>query len=286
MHFRSLKKMGINLGIPVLITTILFSCSSCCVSAEIMQNYTIGGIEVSLINEPLVPIDDGTEIHTVSDFESLTVVKDHIIFQIYQISKNTPFEGLVIILSPIIFILLGFFGILRFTSNKKREESQLPEKIISYIKNHPGCTQKQLIESMNCSRGSVCYHLNKLLDKPNKLQRIYSGSIPQYYLATVKDIDKDPLEEGIRQLLSRKKSGRLLKALYEHPNATRKELAASLNVLPKTIHWYIHTYADERIIIIEKNSSEYRYSLTNEATQIYERLTKISCEEPVPRAST
>ena len=74
-----------------------------------------------------------------------------------------------------------------------------------------------------------------------------------------------------------------MQVLYEHPNATRKELAESLNVLPKTIHWYVNTYANENILRVDKDGAEYRYSLTEEAAQIYELLTKDPSDDPAPQ---
>ena len=247
---------------------------------------SIGGIQAEPMYENVTPVYDGKRINAVEDrWDLLPIWRQIVITDLSAYFEGTILHRPYLFVAPILFVLLGLFGILKFTSHKKHEKSLVPEKLLAYIKTHPGNTQKQLIAAMETSRGSVCYHLDKLLTA-KKLQKVYAGNVPRYYPVPAPNLTEDPLEQTLRQLLSRKKSGRFLRTLYEHPDATRKELAETLNVLPTTIHWYLHSYANEHIVLITKDGSEFRYALTGEAQQIYERLTQGTSKDSASQAGT
>lgn len=247
---------------------------------------SIGGIQAEPMYENVTPVYDGKSINAVEDrWDLLPIWRQIVITDLSAYFEGTILHRPYLFVAPVLFVLLGFFGILKFTSHKKHEKSLVPEKLHAYIKTHPGVTQKQIIAAMETSRGSVCYHLDKLLTA-KKLQKVYAGNVPRYYPVPAPNLTENPIEQTLRQLLSRKKSGRFLRTLYEHPDATRKELAEVLNVLPTTIHWYLHSYANEHIVLITKDGSEFRYALTGEAQQIYEHLTQGTSEDSASQAGT
>lgn len=265
----------------VILSLLLFGFVPVASAEEITS---IGGIQAEPIYENVTPVYDGKRINAVEDgWHLLPIWRQIVITDLSAYFEGTILHRPYLFVAPVLFVLLGLFCILRFTSQKKRERSLIPKKLLAYIQTHPGSTQKQLITAMKTSRGSVCYHLDKL-QIANKLQKVYSGNVPRYYPATDHTLREDPLEWELRQLLSRKKSGKFLRTLYEHPNTTRKELAELLGVLPTTIHWYLHTYENECIVSMQRDGHEYRYSLTDEAKQIYEVLTL--ADEPALRTDT
>jgi predicted transcriptional regulator len=73
-------------------------------------------------------------------------------------------------------------------------------------------------------------------------------------------------------LFTRKKSGKFLQVLYEHPRTNRTELAKFLDLSPETLRWYLRRYAEEDIVSVEIVGTEYRYSFTPEAERVYEYL--------------
>lgn len=267
----------------IILSLLLFGFGPVASAGEVTS---IGGIQAEPIYENVTPVYDGKRINTVEDgWHSLPLWRQIVITDLSAYFEGTILHRPYLFAAPVLFVLLGLCGILRFTSNKKRERSPIPKKLLAYIKVHPDNTQKQLITAMETSRGSVCYHLDKL-QKAKKLQKVYAGNVPRYYPVPAPNLTEDPLEQTLRQLLSRKKSGKFLRTLYEHPDATRKELAEALNVLPTAIHWYLHSYADEHIVLRTKDGSEFRYALTGEAQQIYERLTQGTSENSASQTGT
>ncbi|MCZ9313365.1 MAG: hypothetical protein O0V67_08290 [Methanocorpusculum sp.] len=266
----------------IILSLLLFGSGPVASAGEVTS---IGGIQAEPIYENVTPVYDGKSINAVEDgWDSLPIWRQIIITDVSACFEGTILHRPYLFAAPVLFVLLGLFCILRFTSTKKRERSPIPKKLLAYIKTHPGSTQKQLLAAMKTSRGSVCYHLDKL-GNAKKLQKVYSGNVPRYYPATEQTFTEDPLEHALRQLVSRKKSGIFLRTLHEHPGITRKELAELLGVLPTTIHWYLHTHANECIVSMERDGHEFHYALTAEAKQIYERLTQGHFEDSESQAN-
>lgn len=267
------QKIGFLLFFGMLTSCLLISGAA---AAETGPRI-INDMYISPMYEEIVPIDDGKEIKIVAGWDYLKFWRHKIVSELIGFVDETILYEVIIVLSPFIFAPLGLLVIFRWTTTKKKNQSPYREKILTYIKAHPGCTQKQLIAAMETSRGSVCYHLNKLFhDK--KIQRRHTGRIPQYYPASEKT--ENPLEQNLRYLLSLKKSGKVLQTLSEHPASTRKELAAHLSLSSASLRWYLRKFTNKKLLTCTKDGRELRYSLTGEAKQIYELLTLT--DEPAP----
>ncbi|HJK06420.1 MAG TPA: winged helix-turn-helix transcriptional regulator [Methanocorpusculum sp.] len=240
-------------------------------TAEETGPRTIGNMYVSPMYEDSVPIDDGKVIHVLSGLDYLQFWRHKIVSELSGFFSHTVLYETFIFLSPLIFALLGFICLLLCTADRRKKPSSLQENILLCIRENPGITQKQITDTVRCSRGSVCYHLHQL-EKTGKIRKLNFGTAPQYYPSAELPSPDTLIEQTILLLLSRKKSGRFLRTLYEHPGITQKELAALLNIRPTTVHWYLHTYTKSRILSIEQNGRELRYSLTREAETICARL--------------
>lgn len=228
-------------------------------------------VQVVPLSGTIIPVDDGKEIHWVEEGSPLEIWWQKTIVGFISFFQGTILENVVLILIPIVSALLGVLCIGIFTSANKRIKSPVSENILLCIRENPGITQKQITDTVRCSRGSVCYHLHQL-EKTGKIRKLNFGTAPQYYPSAELPSPDTLLEQTILLLLSRKKSGRFLRTLYEHPGITQKELAALLNIRPTTAHWYLHTYTKSRILSIEQNGQELCYSLTREAETICARL--------------
>ena len=99
---------------------------------------------ISPIYEEIVPVDDGKEIQTVGGWDYLLIWRQKIISELVLYFDDTILYEPLIILSPFLFALLGIIVIAKFGTNKTRKKSPVPEKILAYLKEHPGSTQKQL----------------------------------------------------------------------------------------------------------------------------------------------
>ena len=250
--------------------TLLGSCGF--VTAEETSSSTGSpDVQVVPLSGTIIPVDDGKEIHWVEEGSPLEIWWQKTIVGFISFFQGTILENVVLILIPIVSALLGVLCIGIFTSANKRIKSPVSENILLCIRENPGITQKQITGTVRCSRGSVCYHLHQL-EKTGKIRKLHLGTTPQYYPSAELPSPDTLIEQTILLLLSRKKSGRFLRTLYEHPGITQKELAALLNIRPTTAHWYLHTYTKSRILSIEQNGRELHYSLTREAETIFARL--------------
>lgn len=263
----SLKKIVLFLFFIVIISCVITSVTT----AEETGPRTIGNMYVSPMYEDSVPIDDGKVIHVLSGLDYLQFWRHKIVSELSGFFSHTVLYETFIFLSPLIFALLGFICLLLCTADRRKKPSSLQENILLCIRENPGITQKQITDTVRCSRGSVCYHLHQL-EKTGKIRKLNFGTAPQYYPSAELPSPDTLIEQTILLLLSRKKSGRFLRTLYEHPGITQKELAALLNIRPTTAHWYLHTYTKSRILSVEQNGRELHYSLTREAETICARL--------------
>lgn len=263
----SLKKIVLFLFFIVIISCVITSVTT----AEETGPRTIGNMYVSPMYEDSVPIDDGKVIHVLSGLDYLQFWRHKIVSELSGFFSHTVLYETFIFLSPLIFALLGFICLLLCTADRRKKPSSLQENILLCIRENPGITQKQITDTVRCSRGSVCYHLHQL-EKTGKIRKLHLGTAPQYYPSAELPSPDTLLEQTILLLLSRKKSGKFLRTLYEHPGITQKELATLLNIRPTTAHWYLHTYTKNRILSVEQNGRERHYSLTREAETICARL--------------
>ena len=263
----SLKKIVLFLFFIVIISCVITSVTT----AEETGPRTIGNMYVSPMYEDSVPIDDGKVIHVLSGLDYLQFWRHKIVSELSGFFSHTVLYETFIFLSPLIFALLGFICLLLCTADRRKKPSSLQENILLSIRENPGITQKQITDTVRCSRGSVCYHLHQL-EKTGKIRKLHLGTAPQYYPSAELPSPDTLLEQTILLLLSRKKSGKFLRTLYENPCITQKELAALLNIRPTTAHWYLHTYTKNRILSVEQNGRELHYSLTREAETICARL--------------
>lgn len=265
-------KLSLKIIVLFLFFIVIISCVITSVTtAEETGPRTIGNMYVSPMYEDSVPIDDGKVIHVLSGLDYLQFWRHKIVSELSGFFSHTVLYETFIFLSPLIFALLGFICLLLCTADRRKKPSSLQENILLSIRENPGITQKQITGTVRCSRGSVCYHLHQL-EKTGKIRKLHLGTTPQYYPSAELPSPDTLLEQTILLLLSRKKSGRFLRTLYEHPGITQKELAALLNIRPTTAHWYLHTYTKSRILSIEQNGRELHYSLTREAETIFARL--------------
>jgi predicted transcriptional regulator len=230
---------------------------------------SISGTQIQNITEDTVPIDDGKKITDVKGADTLSFWRQILISHLPASFEDTPLHDLILVISPFLSVLFECFCVAHFRSTKKQNDSIVPKQILAHIQENPGCSQKQIITGLTISRGSICYHLHKLKSSGRLIQISQNGST-SYYLTGSETGEQ--LEQTLLQLLARKKSGRFLQVLYEHPHANRKELAEFLDLSPETLRWYLRRYTEEGIVSAEMVGAEYRYSFTPEAKQIYEFL--------------
>lgn len=239
----SLKKIVLFLFFIVIISCVITSVTT----AEETGPRTIGNMYVSPMYEDSVPIDDGKVIHVLSGLDYLQFWRHKIVSELSGFFSHTVLYETFIFLSPLIFALLGFICLLLCTADRRKKPSSLQENILLSIRENPGITQKQITDTVRCSRGSVCYHLHQL-EKTGKIRKLHLGTAPQYYPSAELPSPDTLLEQTILLLLSRKKSGKFLRTLYENPCITQKRTCRTPQhpsdnrpLVPSHLHQKPHT---------------------------------------------
>ena len=226
--------------------TLLGSCGF--VTAEETSSSTGSpDVQVVPLSGTIIPVDDGKEIHWVEEGSPLEIWWQKTIVGFISFFQGTILENVVLILIPIVSALLGVLCIGIFTSANKRIKSPVSENILLSIRENPGITQKQITDTVRCSRGSVCYHLHQL-EKTGKIRKLHLGTTPQYYPSAELPSPDTLLEQTILLLLSRKKSGKFLRTLYENPCITQKRTCRTPQhpsdnrpLVPSHLHQKPHT---------------------------------------------
>ena len=252
----------------VIIFVFLVSCLSGSVVAD-SSSYFIGKYQVSILDEQIEPIDDGKEIHEVKGFEHLLIWREFFIGKIGFALGDSSFLDMLIFFSPILYALLGFFVILRFASAKSRTPSPVPDKILSFLHEHNGSSQKQIIEAVSASRGSVSFHL-KNLEKKGFLKVVRANGVVQYFLTSAAPASAE--HAAVLRFLSRKKSGAALRMLFEQKEITRKELAGVLHISETTARWYLEQFVVCGLAVSREEEGGVYYCITKEAEDVLHNL--------------
>ena len=231
--------------------------------------YYVGEYEVSPIYEEIIPIDDGKEIHEVKGFEHLLIWREFFIGKIGFALGDSSFLDMLIFFSPILYALLGFFVILRFASAKSRNPSPIPEKILSFLHEHNGSSQKQIVEAVSASRGSVSYHL-KNLEQKGYLKVVRANGVTQYFLTSAASASAE--HAAVLRFLSRKKSGTVLRLLFERKKIARKELSAVLHISETTAWWYLEQFEQCGLVVSREEEGCVYYCITKETEDVLQNL--------------
>lgn len=192
-----------------------------------------------------------------------------------------PFTYIPPSVSKIISILylisgLAFLILYAKISEKNRDPDSTREQIYRWICTHPGKSQQQIADSMKISRGSLKYHLNKLL-KQKEIHQITSGTYPQYFSSSKKFSDEMGM---LLTFVARDKDHQIIQNLFEHPGLSRTQLVADLHLSPATITWRMKRFAKKNLIISHTHGKELIYELTPETIENYQKILSWSEHDP------
>jgi predicted transcriptional regulator len=119
-------------------------------------------------------IGDGKDI--IIDVEGADVLLFWRQMFISHLSAFAQLRDLILVVAPFLDTLLKYFCVAHFQSTKQRRGSIVPQRILVYVQENPGCSQKQLITELMVSRGSICYHLHKLRSTGKLMQISRNGT--------------------------------------------------------------------------------------------------------------
>ncbi|MDU9376978.1 hypothetical protein McpSp1_16220 [Methanocorpusculaceae archaeon Sp1] len=262
-----------EIGIIILVILILFSAAVVLFFAEGGEIRGINhdpnnsktsldpqGIVFEVVDEEIVPIYDGTEIKTIELWQMppKEILRRLIVFPMGYIP---PITGQLI---TFFVSALGLAFIIlyhRETSRKNQQDSERPEKILTYITENPGQSLQQIANGTNIPRSSLRHHLRTMQKKREIVQKKYCGN-PRYFSKKKSYTD---IEMRVLAVLSRESERPALMELFTSPKSTKQDLAKRLNVSESTAHWYLSRLNAAELLVVEADGKQIRYRLTEEA---------------------
>jgi predicted transcriptional regulator len=223
-------------------------------------------------NYEIVPIDDGTEIIENTPLLSLLLWRTEVLSFIDSLWRETPYRDIVRnAVIPFTAAVLGFSILIVFTRRKSPEKNpkSTPAKILAYIRQHKFCSQKQIVNEVESSRGSVAYQLHRLQIE----QKIFAAEVNGRTYYSAHPIDQESLEPVIYSILENETTGSIFKTLYLHPNLTRHEIAGIIGKSPDTVYFHLKNF-DGRLLTEVKEGGISYYSLSPDANDTYFRMER------------
>ena len=189
-----------------------------------------------------------------------------ILLFIADVVDGTIIHSFVLLIISVVTIVAGFFG---FTSPKRRKPSPIPDKILAFLHEHNGSSQKQIIEAVSASRGSTSYHLQNLEQK-GYLKVVRANGVTQYFLTSAASASAE--HAAVLRFLSRKKSGTVLRLLFERKKIARKELSAVLHISETTARWYLEQFEQCGLVVSREGEGGVYYCITKETEDVFQNL--------------
>ncbi|MDY3203254.1 MAG: hypothetical protein RBQ80_07835 [Methanocorpusculum sp.] len=223
-------------------------------------------------NYEIVPIDDGTEIIENTPLLSLLLWRTEVLSFIDSLWRETPYRDIVRnAVIPFTAAVLGFSILIVFTRRKSPEKNpeSTPAKILAYIRQHKFSSQKQIVNGVESSRGSVAYQLHRLQIE----QKIFAAEVNGKTYYSAHPIDQESLEPVIYGILENETTGSIFKTLYLHPNLTRHEIAGIIGKSPDTVYFHLKNF-DGRLLTEVKEGGISYYSLSPDANDTYFRMER------------
>lgn len=252
--------MRLRLFLVVLILSALFVMPAAG-DLEGVVHYPISGFTVMPGDPYLVSDDTDPPIVEINDFDySITAFLDLFlrIFRIHDVPVWAA-ETIVIIIgifTTIITLITSGYLIILYS---KRKTSDNPKsrhiQILSYLSEHPGVSETDIVNATGFSRGSVSYNLRKLL-QDGSVSKISS----RYYPYTVCPAETEAKAEKI---LGNKRRQRIFKIILENPGISQKQLADDMQMPLSTLRWHLGKLEDANLIQIEAKQHMTCYSVNN-----------------------
>ncbi len=266
MHYNNPKGRIILIFLVISACFILVSN----VGAAVATNSLVPGSDDMVIapaDYDIVPIDDGTEIIENTPLLSLLLWRTEVLSFIDSLWRETPYRDIVrggVI--PFTAAVLGFSIFIVFSRRKSPEKNpkSTPAKILTYIRQHKFCSQKQIVNGMESSRGSVAYQLHRLQNE----QKIFATEVNGRTYYSAHPINQESLEPVIYGILENETTKSIFKTLYLHPNLTRQEISGIIGKSPDTVYFHLKNF-DGRLLAEVKEGGISYYSLSPDAREAY-----------------
>ena len=160
------------------------------------------------------------------------------------------------IIATIITLITSGYLIILYSRRKRLENPKSRTmQILSYLKEHPGVSETDIINATGFSRGSVSYNLRKLLED-GRVSKISSRYYPY-------DASPSETEAKAEKILGNKKRQRIFKIILENPGISQKQLADDMQMPLSTLRWHLGKLEDANLILIESKQHMTCHSVNN-----------------------
>ncbi|MDV0441611.1 winged helix-turn-helix transcriptional regulator [Methanorbis furvi] len=272
-----------EIGIIILAILILFSAAVVLFFAEGGEIYGLNHdpngpakplvhskYVIEVVDEEIVPIYDGKEIKKVELWQ--LPLRDILADVI-----TTPMAYIPPITTRLITLFISSLGLAfiilfhRETRKKDQQDSERPEKILTYITENPGQSIQQIANGTNIPRSSLRHHLRTTRMKSQILEFRYSKN-PHYFSKKKSYTD---IEKLVLAVLSRESEKAVFVELFNNPKSTKQDLAEHLNVSESAAHWHLKRLNAAKLLVVETDGKQIRYRLTEEAEKTYRKFLQM-----------
>ncbi len=160
------------------------------------------------------------------------------------------------IIATIITLITSGYLIILYSRRKRLENPNSRQmQILSYLSEHPGVSETEIVNATGFSRGSVSYNLRKLL-QDGSVSKISS----RYYPFAVCPAETEAKAEKV---LGNKRRQRIFKTILENPGISQKQLSDEMQMPLSTLRWHLGKLEDANLILIESKQHMTCHSVNN-----------------------
>ena len=250
--------MRLRLFVVVLIILSLFVMPVIGETGEVTY-FPISGITVMPGDQNFVSDETDSPIIEVTEFDFSIPSFVELFLDTFNIHHVPVWaaETIVIIIgifTTIITLITSGYLIILYS---KRKTSDNPNsrtmQILSYLKEHPGVSETDIVNATGFSRGSVSYNLRKLLED-GRVSKISSRYYPY-------DASPSETEAKAEKVLGNKRRQRIFKIILENPGISQKQLSDEMQMPLSTLRWHLGKLEDANLIQIEAKQHILCYSV-------------------------
>ncbi len=144
-----------------------------------------------------------------------------------------------------------------------RENYPMKERVIDYIKTHPGTHLRQIKRDLNISMGVIQHHLY-CLERDRRVLSRRSGLYKRFYPNLVfGDHQRDLLD-----VLSLETERDIVLYLIRYPNTTQKNLSEHVQISAGTVNWHMKRLIESGLVIMKREGQFVKYTVNGQTDEI------------------
>ena len=138
-----------------------------------------------------------------------------------------------------------------------RKTSELPAKIIAYLKENPGARMYNIVEAAKASRGAVTYQLRNMIASGDISA---CGKNQRCYYLTEADITKEQIQ--LKEFKTNETKNLIITELQKTPKMTREELSEALGIKKGTLYRHLASLEKSGVLKRKRDGHSLRYEVS------------------------